>query len=193
MNTNSRNYKKYTNKNPLMGLVISHFMDQVKQLVDSVDINNILDVGCGEGFVMNSLDKENIVGIDISEKALTIASIKNPECSFCTGDIYNLPFDNNGFDLVIALEVLEHLDKFEIAINEINRVAIKYCIFSVPNEPYFKIMNLLRGKNITRFGNDIEHVQSWNTKEFVILLKKYFKVIEVKTPFPWTLVLCQKQ
>lgn len=188
----SGNHKKYINKNPLMNLVISNFVNQVKQLVDSEDINNILDVGCGEGFIINSLKKNNLIGIDISENALTIAKKNNPECMLCKGNIYGLPLKKNSFDLVIALEVLEHLDNFEIAINEIKRVTVKYCLFSVPNEPYFKLMNLLRGKNITRFGNDIEHVQSWSTNEFALLLEKHFEVMAIKTPFPWTLVLCKK-
>ena len=192
MEPHSGNHKKYINKNPLINLVISNFVNQVKQLVYSEDINNILDAGCGEGFIINSLKTKHLIGIDISENALTIAKKNNPGCMLCKGNIYGLPFKKNSFDLVIVLEVLEHLDDFEIAINEIKRVAVKYCLFSVPNEPYFKLMNLLRGKNITRFGNDIEHVQSWSANDFVLLLKKHFEVVSIKTPFPWTLVLCKK-
>lgn len=189
----SNNYKKHANKNPLMKLVVSNFLNDVKQLIDSLDVNNILDVGCGEGFVINFLGTKDVIGFDISENALAIAKIRNPTFDFCRGDIYNLPVNKNNFDLVMVLEVLEHLEEPEKAINEIKRASKKYCIFSVPNEPYFKIMNILRCKNLNRFGNDIEHAQNWSADKFVVLLKKHFDVIDVKKPFPWTLVLCKKK
>lgn len=190
--TDSGNYKKYSNKNPLMGIVISNFLGEVKLIMDSLEGDNILDVGCGEGFVINSLKNENMIGVDISEDALTIAKIQNPNNRFFRGDIYNLPFQRDDFDIVMSMEVLEHLDIPEKAIYEIKRVSKMYCIFSVPNEPYFRLMNLLRGKNISRFGNDIEHIQNWSTSEFVKLLERHFEVLKVKRPFPWTLVLCKK-
>lgn len=189
---NSGNYRKYNSKNPLMKMVISHFLNQTKFLIDSVNIDNILDIGCGEGFVINFLRNKNIIGLDISEDVLTIAKIQNPDNEFFIGNIYNLPFKKNGFDIVMAIEVLEHIDKPEKAIDEIKRVSKKYCIFSVPNEPYFRLTNLLRGKNISRFGNDIEHIQNWNTEEFVKSLERHLEVLDVKKPFPWTLVLCEK-
>lgn len=190
--TDSRNYRKYNNKNPLMGMVIFRFLDQLKFMIDSLDGDHILDVGCGEGFVINFLKNKNIIGIDISEGALTIAKIKNPENRILVGDIHNLPFQKDEFDIVVAAEILEHMTKPEKAIDEIIRVSKRYCIFSVPNEPYFKLMNLFRLKNISRFGNDIDHIQNWSSNGFVELLEKYFRLLEVKKPFPWTLVLCEK-
>lgn len=188
----SRNYKKYNNKNPLMSIVISRFLRQVKLLTESLGRDDILDVGCGEGFVINFLKNKNIIGLDISEGALTIAKIKNPENRFLIGDIHNLPFRKDDFGIVIVTEVLEHIVKPEKAIDEIKRVSKRYCIFSVPNEPYFRLMDLLRGENISRFGNDIGHIQNWSSIEFIELLEKYFNLLEVKKPFPWTLVLCEK-
>lgn len=190
--TNSGNYKKYSNKNPLMSIVISHFLNQVKLIIDSLDGDNILDVGCGEGFVIDFLKNKNIIGLDISEDALIIAKTQSPDNRFFRGDIYNLPFQKDNFDIVIVIEVLEHINDVERAIDDVKRVSKKYCIFSVPNEPYFRLMNLLRGKNISRFGNDIEHIQNWSTGEFVKLLERHLEVLEVKRPFPWTLVLCEK-
>jgi len=192
-NSESGNYKKYTSKNPLMGIVISKFMKDLSETIAPLeDLNSIIDIGCGEGFIINCLNRPDITGVDISKKALNIAKQKNPECNFCTGSVYDLSFKKNSFDLVIATEVLEHLENPEKALQEIKRISKNYCLFSVPNEPYFRTMNLLRGKNLTRFGNDIEHVQNWSSREFVKLAKTYFDVVEVKKPFPWTMVLCRK-
>ncbi|MDD3247365.1 MAG: class I SAM-dependent methyltransferase [Methanosarcina sp.] len=192
-NSESGNYKKYTSKNPLMGIVISKFMKDLSETIAPLeDLNSIIDIGCGEGFIINCLNRPDITGVDISKKALNIAKRKNPECNFCTGSVYDLSFKKNSFDLVLATEVLEHLENPEKALQEIKRISKNYCLFSVPNEPYFRTMNLLRGKNLTRFGNDIEHVQNWSSREFVKLAKTYFDVVEVKKPFPWTMVLCRK-
>lgn len=193
MNNQSGNYKKYNNKNPLMGMVVSRFLNQVKQLADSINVSKILDVGCGEGFVTNVLNKKVVAGLDISRGALIIAKEENPKCSFFGGSVNDLPFNNDSFDLVVATEVLEHLKDPKKAILEIRRTSKRYCIFSVPNEPYFKFMNLLRGKNIIRLGNDIEHIQNWSSGNFVALLKDYFEIIEIRKPFPWTVVLCEKK
>jgi len=194
MNPNqSRNYKKYNSKNPFMGIVIANFMKNLKETVAPLeDINNIIDIGCGEGFVINNLDFPNTTGVDISRSALKIAKKKNPDCNLCSGSIYNISFKEKSFDLVIATEVLEHLERPELALKEIRRITKNYCILSVPNEPYFCAMNFFRGKNLTRFGNDIEHVQNWSSGNFVSLLETYFKVLEVRKPFPWTMVLCKK-
>lgn len=195
MNQNqSRNYKKYNSKNPLMGIVIANFIKNLKETVAPLEnINKVIDIGCGEGFVINCLEIPNITGVDISRNALRIAKEKNPGCNLCSGSIYDISFKENSFDLVIATEVLEHLEKPELALKEIRRITQNYCLLSVPNEPYFCAMNFLRGKNLTRFGNDIEHVQNWSSGKFVSLLETYFEILEVRKPFPWTMVLCKNK
>jgi ubiquinone/menaquinone biosynthesis C-methylase UbiE len=189
----SGNYKKYNSKNPLMGMVISNFIENLKATVTPLEnISRVIDIGCGEGFIINCLDMPDVTGVDISKNALKLAKDKNRNSNLCAGSVYELSFKNDSFDLAIATEVLEHLEEPERAIQEIKRVSRNYCVFSVPNEPYFRIMNFLRGKNLTRFGNDIEHVQNWSSEEFVKLIGKYFKILEVRKPFPWTMVLCKK-
>lgn len=190
----SGNYRKYSSKNPLMGIIISNFIKNLKEIVVSLEnVNNTIDIGCGEGFVISCLDLPAITGVDISKNALKIARDKNQKCNLCTGSIYDLSFKKSSFDLVIATEVLEHLKMPDSALQELRRVSKSYCIFSVPNEPYFRAMNFLRGKNLTRFGNDIEHVQNWSSGEFVRLIATHFDIVEVRKPFPWTMVLCKKR
>lgn len=189
----SSNYKKYNSKNPFMGIVISNFVKNLKEsLAPLENINRVIDIGCGEGFILGSLDFPDITGMDISKNALKIVKEKNQTCSLCAGSIYSLSFKKEIFDLVIATEVLEHLKEPEKALEEIRRVSKKYCIFSVPNEPYFRAANFVRGKNLPRFGNDIDHVQNWSSGKFTSLVENYFEVIEVRRPFPWTMVLCEK-
>ncbi|WP_240664371.1 bifunctional 2-polyprenyl-6-hydroxyphenol methylase/3-demethylubiquinol 3-O-methyltransferase UbiG [Methanosarcina sp. MSH10X1] len=189
----SGNYKKYNSRNPLMGMVISNFTENLKAAIAPLDnINKVIDIGCGEGFIINCLDLPDVTGVDISKNALKLARDRNRNCNLCAGSVYELSFKKDSFDLAIATEILEHLEKPDSALKEIRRVSRDYCLLSVPNEPYFRTMNFLRGKNLKRFGNDIEHVQNWSSEEFVKLVGKYFKVLEVRKPFPWTMVLCRK-
>ena len=93
----------------------------------------------------------------------------------------------------MATEVLEHLDDPKKGLKELVRVSKKYLLLSVPNEPYFMLANFLRGKNITRWGNDIEHIQHWTSSQFQLFVEKEgLKVISKRYPFPWTMFLLEK-
>jgi ubiquinone/menaquinone biosynthesis C-methylase UbiE len=156
----------------------------------------VLDAGCGEGFILAEFKKHNLgehlEGIDFSRDALDKGKKIFPYLSLRYGDVYSLPYDDNSFDLVICTEVMEHLEEPEGVVAEIKRVSKKYCLFSVPNEPFFMISNFLRGKNLSRWGNDIEHLQHWSSRAFKNFIKIKLNVLTVKRPFPWTIVLSQK-
>lgn len=100
------------------------------------DTVTLLDVGCGVGVFLDLLYKHrNIkgVGIDISEAKVNFAR-KHYHIIAEKGDAGSLRFDDSSFDVVTALEVLEHLPygTFEKAIKEMARVARKTIIISVP-------------------------------------------------------------
>lgn len=192
MEPKNGNFRKYTSKNPLMRRVIGGFLADVVSMVELTDASSILDAGCGEGFVSSRLRDKRVTGVDISRGALSVAQKNGPGVSLACGDIYRMPFRSNSFDLVMATEVLEHLKEPEKAMIEVGRLSKRYCLFSVPNEPYFRAMDLLRGKNISRLGNDQEHINNWTKRDFLGFVSKNFNIIEVRTPFPWVIALCQK-
>jgi SAM-dependent methyltransferase len=108
--------------------------------------------------------------------------------------IYELPYKDNSFDLVICTEVLEHLDDPQKALQEMVRVSKKYLLLSVPNEPIFMLSNFLRGKNWSRWGNDIEHINHWSSSSFQSFVSsKKLEVIRKRHPFPWTMLLVEKR
>jgi hypothetical protein len=51
------------------------------------------------------------------------------------------------------------------------------------------LSNLARGKNVTRFGNDPEHVNHWGTSSFRRLLETRLDVLRLTTSYPWILAL----
>lgn len=190
------NLKKHTSKNPLQKYLINNFLKTLLKEAGKPKPQSVLDVGCGEGFTLQKLREnkigEKLVGIDFSDRAIQIGKKLNPGISLKPGTIYDIPFKDNSFDLVICSEVLEHLEHPEKALLELRRVTKKNCIISVPHEPWFMLANFLRGKNISRLGNDIEHIQHWSKDEINETVKKYLEVTAIKNPFPWTLLVAKK-
>lgn len=191
------NFLKHTSKNPVQQLLINNFYQILIRIIKPIKAKTILDVGCGEGFSLNKLHENNIgeklEGIDYSKEAVLIGKKLFPRLLLKTGSIYDLPYKNNYFDLVLCTEVLEHLDNPKKALHEIIRVSKRYAIISVPNEPFFMMSNFLRGKNVIRFGNDPEHIQHWTVFSLRRFLKKEnIKIKAVKLPFPWIMALVEK-
>jgi len=192
------NYLKHTSKNPLQKLLIDNFFNNLLAAIKDLKVDSILDVGCGEGFTLQRLYKNKIgkrlEGVDFQKSAIEIGTKLHPDLALKQGNIYNLEYKDNSFDLVMATEVLEHLDDPKKGLKELIRVSKKYLLLSVPNEPFFMIANFLRGKNITRWGNDIEHIQHWTSKGFQKFVESQrVKVIRKKHPFPWTMLLLVKE
>ncbi len=192
------NYLKHTSKNPLQKLLIDNFFNNLLAAIKDLKVDSILDVGCGEGFTLQRLYKNKIgkrlEGVDFQKSAIEIGTKLHPDLALKQGNIYNLEYRDNSFDLVMATEVLEHLDDPKKGLKELIRVSKKYLLLSVPNEPFFMIANFLRGKNITRWGNDIEHIQHWTSRGFQKFVESQrVKVIRKKHPFPWTMLLLVKE
>ena len=191
------NFIKHTSKNPLQKLLINNFYSSLISLAKPLNPSTILDAGCGEGFTMDKLTKsgigKKIEGVEYSKEAILLGRKIFPNLIFKEGSAYDLPYEGSSFDLVVCTEVLEHLDNPQKALHEILRVSKKYIILSVPNEPFFRIANFVRGKYITKFGNSPGHVNHWTVLFFKNFLKKNnLKIIKVKLPFPWTIILASK-
>lgn len=190
------NYEKHTNQNPISRFFLDNF---TKVLIDTIKIlksDSILDVGAGEGFVLEKLRVNKVgkklEGIEYMDEAIELGKKTNPQVKIKKGDIYKLPYKANSFDLIICTEVLEHLEDPKMALAELKRVAKKHVILSVPNEPLFTIQRFLRGKNVLKLGDHPEHIQHWNSGSFRRFVADQFAVKEVKTPLPWTMIIAKK-
>ena len=109
--------------------------------------NKILDVGCGEGrHIFGAMDAQsglNLFGVDMDIPSLEKSNegldffreMDFNLVKFLQGSIYNLPFQDNELDVVICSEVLEHLEDYNKAIQEIHRVLKPggYFLVSVPS------------------------------------------------------------
>lgn len=94
------------------------------------DVNSILDAGCGDGRVANSLQNRfKVTGFDRSA-----AAIRHVKTEKFFANIEKIPLNNSSFDLTICSEVIEHLREpiFSNTLRELARVSSKYIILGVP-------------------------------------------------------------
>jgi ubiquinone/menaquinone biosynthesis C-methylase UbiE len=188
MRANAEKYQQL-NSNPLTRILLNHFFRSLIKSFPS-DVSSMLDAGCGEGHALARLDDivpDKLIGIDVDKDAVKTARDRFPAYNFKTCSVYDLPFNDNRFELITCLEVLEHLREPVIALRELERVASKWILISVPFEPVFQLGNLCRGKNIIRLGNHPDHVQHWWPKTFVELVEREtdLKYDKLSCPLPW--------
>jgi len=189
--------KKYFSKNPIKKFLIKKFLTKINNVFKKIDAKNILEAGCGDGYIIeylnnNSAKKYAISGFDISDEKITHAAKINKHAHLYKDNIYNTSQKSDSFDLVLCLEVLEHLQNPEKALLELKRITKKYCLISVPHEPFFSLGNFMFGKNIRKFGRDKEHINFWNKKQVVNLINNYFHIRSIDTSFPWIIILAEK-
>ena len=113
------------------------------------------------------------------------------EIPYRTGSIYELQPPSDSASLIVCCEVMEHLEEPDRALSILASVARPYLLVSVPREPIWRMLNLLRGAYISQAGNTPGHVQHWSTRAFVRFLREKFEIIKVQKPLPWTMVLCR--
>ena len=134
-----------------------------------------------------------MVGIDYSPVALSWSQANGvAQSPLNVADVRHLPFPNNSFDLVLCLEVLEHLLDSTQGLHELLRVARDHVLVSVPHEPFFRGANFLRGKHLRALGNDPEHLHTYGGRAFRRLVAAQARVVWHGYRFPWQIALLRK-
>ncbi len=140
------------------------FSLKLNELVGKLFINSqkasILDIGCGEGYydgkLMGFLDSENIdydlCGFDISKEAVRFAAGKYKKASFFVGSCFDMPLQNESFDLCINIFA-------PMVEAEIVRVLKKdgYLIYAVPGKNH--LMGIKRAIYESTYENEEKHTE----------------------------------
>lgn len=193
-------YDKYGSNNPIVKMMMRGYESSLQEFVNSVNPGKIHEVGCGEGYwTLKWLEKGKIaLGSDFSSTIIRMAQANAiqrnlPHGHFFVRDIYSLDPLSDKADLVVCCQVLEHLERPVEALLALKRIAAPYLIVCVPNEPLWSFLNMARAKYWTDWGNTPGHIQRWSKRGFVQLVSKYFDIVKVNSPLPWTMLLCKNK
>ncbi len=124
-------HKPLQEMNPIRG----GFVIDVLKKFDVSSAKKIVEVGCGGGIFSEYIASHgyNVLGVDISEGAINVAkehaSITNVKVDYQLATVYQLPFEDESFDVVMSSDFLEHLEDLVKAISEMSRILKKGGLF----------------------------------------------------------------
>lgn len=193
-------YDKYGTRNPIARMVMRGFGRALSGLVEMAAPESIHDVGCGEGFWVLQWNRQGKLarGSDSSCHVIELArsnarALRMSKQLFSIRSIYELEQDRDSADLVVCCEVLEHLESPEEGLRALQRIVGRHLIVSVPREPIWRILNLARGRYVTRWGNTPGHIQHWSKGAIIELVSRYFKIVDMRCPLPWVMIMCRRR
>jgi SAM-dependent methyltransferase len=186
---------KANSPNPLERYAVRRFDRRVLEAVSSCPGlgTRLLDVGCGTGERTATFAAEfpttQVFGIDFSHPDLRKKwnEYDAPNLHFSAARGEDLPFEDGFFNVVTAIESLEHMPDAHAVMNEIRRVCHGYLIASVPREPLWSRLNYVVGRHRERGGDTPGHHQHWGRRAFKQFLEDYASEVELWSRLPWTI------
>jgi malonyl-CoA O-methyltransferase len=138
-----REFSKYANEYKKLNIIQKKIIKRVAPLLDN---QNILDLGCGNGAILEFVNPKNYTGIDFSEEMLKLHPSKN---------IYNFDFNTNecwefikkqNFDILVSLSALQWAENLEFIFTNIKNLNKNY-ILAIFTSNTFKTLH--KTANIT--------------------------------------------
>jgi 2-polyprenyl-3-methyl-5-hydroxy-6-metoxy-1,4-benzoquinol methylase len=191
-------HHKYESSNPAIRYLTRRFLRSLDGLLDRVMADTprgrVLEVGCGEGLIATRLLQRwaNVTALDLPDASLRAWWQEHPGPHYVHGDASRLPFPDDFFDVVVAVEVMEHLTEPEQGLAEMARVSSGHLMLSVPREPIFRTANMLGGRHLRDWGNTPGHLNHWSTPSFVKFVSQAAAVRAVEKPLPWTITWARR-
>jgi ubiquinone/menaquinone biosynthesis C-methylase UbiE len=191
--------KEYSSNNVISRILINNFYEKLRKVIIIPilpQIRSIIEIGCGAGEstkkILKMVCNVKYEATEYDLRYIDALNNKNLPFKISQENVYGLNKEENSYDCVIMLEVLEHLENYELALKEIFRVSRKYVIISVPNEPIWRILNILRFKYVKQFGNTPGHINHWGSSELRQLITKYGLIVKMAMPLPWLIIIAKK-
>ena len=114
---------------------------KVMELLQESKWDSLCDIGCGSGDYLTSfVNKEKIIGIDYSEKMLSLAKKNKPQnFHLCCANATQIPIKDKAVDAVVAIGLIDYLEHIEPFLIECSRIAKHTIIFTAPStySPFF--------------------------------------------------------
>jgi SAM-dependent methyltransferase len=175
-------------------------IDVLRTLVGTDAIDVVLEVGCGSGNLLfeGRLPARTIVGIDASQPALRfcVSRRRDPHFHFSRAAGERLPFRARSVDLVILIEVIEHLPQPELTLREIARVLRPggRLVMTTPNydwpSPWPVLEWLADRSGMVATMKDDQHVTRFGPPSLAALLRREsFDVVRIGTMYRGSIAL----
>jgi SAM-dependent methyltransferase len=183
---------KYASRNVVVRKLIARLLRKLRGAAGSTS-GTWVDVGIGEGLALSAMQVHagTLIGVEYRHDKLALALERLPSASGVRADAGMLPFIDGSAEVVTCLEVLEHLEAPERAVSELARICQGRCVVSVPWEPFFRLGNLCRGKDVRQWGNNSEHIQHFQPSSLRRLLGQSFDKVEIHSCFPWLVAVAE--
>jgi 2-polyprenyl-3-methyl-5-hydroxy-6-metoxy-1,4-benzoquinol methylase len=187
-------YDKYGSQNPVVRRLMAGFHGALDELFGQAAPASVLDVGCGEGVLTSEFARRTegpVIGIDLDDEKLRSEWERRtrPNLEFRAVEPGDLPFADGEFGMACAIEVLEHVPDPARTLAEMLRVARSHVLLSVPREPLWRALNIARGAYLRDLGNTPGHVNHWSKRAFLAFVGRHGRIEQVRSPFPWTMLL----
>ena len=170
-----------------------HLRRMIKQIVRPLEFQSVLDIGCGQGSLLQELQTEfpKIIpyGIDISVSAVELARGRVSGGRFRVMDITEGSLDEK-YDLVVCSEVLEHIPDDLAALQNLRKMTQKYLLVSAPQgrmrgfeKQYGHVRNYAHGELVRKLekqGFVILSVLEWGFPFYSPLYRDFLQVIGSK-------------
>lgn len=151
---------------------VSNILKIIKR--NKVESNRIVEIGCGAGFILDELSKSKLLsktvfsGYDISPQAIEIAKkIPSDKIKFYCDDITLAQYKNTYFDLLLMIDVFEHIPNYMQFI-ENTRIKAEYKIYHIPLDLH--VSSVLRASFIKN-RDTIGHIHYFTEESAIALLK----------------------
>jgi SAM-dependent methyltransferase len=183
---------KYLATNPVVQRLIARWLGELATLVASnvPTASPLLDAGAGAGFSLERFAGDRpVLAVDLHLEKVEQVPQRVGTAQPLVSDVTRLPLPDGAVAWATSIEVLEHLPAPERLVAELARVCRDGVIVSVPWEPFFKLGNLARGKNVRRLGNDPEHIGAFGPRGLTRLLRGSFDQVTIHRRLPWLLAV----
>lgn len=179
---NQRNYSTVNYYKPIIRYLYLKRIKDGLVLLGEKKYQNLLDIGFGAGIILPELAgyAEKIIGIDIHKNIEVVKEIIDDEkldnVELQYGNVLNLNFQPESFEAIWCLSTLEFIADYELALQEIKRVAKNNATIIIGFPITNKITDL--AYKIIGFKNKDEHQN--NQKELMPEIEKNFKIEKIK-------------
>ena len=154
-----------------------------REILVNYDAQNVLDIGCGDGVVESSLNKDTLYrGLDISDASIYEQKPENPSLRYISPKNIPAAIEKEGpWDIILLLDVLEHTrdftDLFDAALMHTN----SHIIVSLPNELFLlDRLRMLLGHELNAHSLDRLGDPEGFKHQFIINTKKAADILEAK-------------